>query len=423
MREKLFTRNFSLLIAGLAVSLFGNCILDFALSMYVLERTGSAAVFAGFLAAAMLPTILLSPLGGVLADRVNRRNIMVALDVLSGLAILASALFLTRGNDLLVIAATLVVMSVLGAFESPTAQACVPQMQRGSNLVRGNAVVNQVSALSALTGPFAGSMLYTAFGLRTVMYAGAACFFATALFECFIRLPRLPARPEGSFFVTLRSDLTVSFRYICRERTAILKLLLLVALVAFFIQGTALVGLPYMVRNTLGLSANYYGAVESVLGLAGLAGSVAAGFLIARFRTSQLSLLILGLGLCLFPVGASFLLPTGVFLRYGTLLCFFVIIQVIASIFSIFGLSIIQQLTPESMLGKIMAYTSTITLCAQPVSQIMYGIAFDAFSHAVFLVIVPTGVVLCGVGLCARRFFRRLETQETRMLDARTHGS
>ena len=55
MRSKLFHRNFSLLIAGQASSLFGNGILDFAMSMYVLEKTGSAAAYAGFLAASMVP--------------------------------------------------------------------------------------------------------------------------------------------------------------------------------------------------------------------------------------------------------------------------------------------------------------------------------------------------------------------------------
>ena len=80
MGNKLFHKNFSLLIAGQASSLFGNCILDFALSMYVLEITGSATIFASFLAVAMLPTIFLSPLGGVIADRANKRNIMVILD-------------------------------------------------------------------------------------------------------------------------------------------------------------------------------------------------------------------------------------------------------------------------------------------------------------------------------------------------------
>ena len=66
MREPFFTRDFTLLILGQLTSLFGNAILRLALSLYVLETTGSAAVFAGLLSAAILPSILLAPLGGVL---------------------------------------------------------------------------------------------------------------------------------------------------------------------------------------------------------------------------------------------------------------------------------------------------------------------------------------------------------------------
>lgn len=92
MKEKLFSRNFTMLILGQVSSLFGNVILKFALSMYVLDTTGSAAVFAGILAFAAVPSIVLSPLGGILADRANRRNIMVGLDLLSGISVLATAL-------------------------------------------------------------------------------------------------------------------------------------------------------------------------------------------------------------------------------------------------------------------------------------------------------------------------------------------
>ena len=111
MTQKLFTRNFTLLILGQVTSLFGNFILKLALSMHVLEETGSAAVFAGILSAATIPTIILSPLGGILADRANRRNIMVALDGLTGLLVLCAALFLTGKNDLAVIGILLVILS------------------------------------------------------------------------------------------------------------------------------------------------------------------------------------------------------------------------------------------------------------------------------------------------------------------------
>ena len=174
MKEKLFSRNFMILILGQVSSLFGNFILKFALSMYVLEVTGSAAVFAGILALATVPAIVLAPLGGILADRANRRNIMVALDLLSGISVLAAALLFRSAAvyhmDVAAVGTLLVVLSVLGAFESPTVQACVPQMQTGDNIIKGNAAVNQVAAVASLTAPVLGSALYTAVGIGPVMF-------------------------------------------------------------------------------------------------------------------------------------------------------------------------------------------------------------------------------------------------------------
>ena len=69
--DPLRTRDFRLLVAGLGISLFANLMLRFAMSMWVLDETGSAAAFASILTASILPTILLSPLGGVMADRTN----------------------------------------------------------------------------------------------------------------------------------------------------------------------------------------------------------------------------------------------------------------------------------------------------------------------------------------------------------------
>lgn len=176
MTEKLFSKNFTLLVLGQVSSLFGNYIIKFALSMYVLDTTGSATIFASILSIATIPTILLSPLGGILADRANRKNIMVALDTLSGIFVLCAALLFTEQDGLLLTGILLVCLSVLGAFESPTVQACVPQMLSGNNIMKGNAVVNQVAAVAALIAPILGSVLYTAFGLKPVLYAGVLCF-------------------------------------------------------------------------------------------------------------------------------------------------------------------------------------------------------------------------------------------------------
>lgn len=411
MKQRLFSRNFSLLIAGQSISLFANCILDFAFSMYILEKTGSAAIYAGVLAVATIPTIILSPLGGILADRANRRNIMVFLDFASALVITMCALLINKEDDLTIIGVSLVLLSILGAFESPTVQACVPQMQTGDNIVRGNAVVNQISSLSVLIGPLVGSVLYTALGLQTVLYAGAVCFFATALFECFIKLSHSKVALSGTILSTVLNDLSTSSHYISKVKPSILKTLILVAVISFFIQGVALIGLPYIIRNTLDLSANYYGVAESLLGVAGLAGSIIAGLTVTKLYISKLNLTIWGMGLSLFPIGVAFLFPASPLFYYIVLLASFVTIQVIASLFSVFGVSIIQQLTPQNISGKVMSFVATITLCSQPISQILYGIAFDKFSHSVYWVIIPTGIALCLIGLSSKVFFKRLEQQ------------
>ena len=292
MKPKLFHRNFSLLIAGQASSLLGNGILDFAMSMYVLEKTGSAAVYAGFLTASMIPSILFSPLGGILADRGNKRNIMAGLDFLAGLGVLLAAMLMREENSLAMICGLLLFESVLGAFETPAVQSCIPFMQKGENLVRANAVVIQINALSAFFSPILGSLVYTAFGLKPVLYAGVVCFFFTTCFECFIEIPGPKYEKQGreNPLLLVKEDFLDSLRLIARERPAILKMLLVISVVTCLLQGISAVGFPYIIRNVLGLSSIYYGFSESAVGLAAIAGGILAGWkAVCRLQAMQVS--------------------------------------------------------------------------------------------------------------------------------------
>lgn len=415
MTQKLFTKNFTLLILGQITSLFGNYILRLALSMYVLEVTGSATIFAGILSIAIIPTILLSPFGGILADRANRRNIMVALDTLTGISVLCTVIFLSESNAIAVIGILLVILSILGAFETPTVQACIPTMLTGDNITKGNAVVNQAASLSYLIAPMLGGILYSMLGLKPVMYASIVCFFVTALFECFIKLSYQRPNSNGNVFSIIKEDFVSSMNYISKEQTGILKMLLLTALSRFFVMGITVVGLPYIVRTILGLNAKYYGAAESTLAIATILGSIAAGLLTGKLKTRKLSLILSALGIFIIPAGIAFILPTSAITKYIINIISFCGMQIAISIFSIFAVSLIQQKTPNHLIGKIMAYTSTITLCVQPIGQIVYGFLFDSFSNTIYLVLIPTGIIVCVIGLLATGFFINLEKEQAKM--------
>ena len=405
MTEKLFTKNFALLILGQLTSLFGNFILKLALSMYVLEATGSAAIFAGILSAATIPTILLSPLGGILADRADRRNIMVALDALTGVSVLCAALFMSENNTIAVISTLLIILSILGAFETPTVQACIPTMLQGDNIMKGNAVVNQVASLSYLIAPMLGGVLYAMLGLKPVMYASVVCFFITALFECFIKLSYQRIQNQGGVLQIVKQDFLSSMQYITKEQTSISKMLLLTALSRFFVMGITIVGLPFLVRTVLGFNAKYYGAAESALAVATILGSIAAGILAEKLKIHKLSVLLASMGIFIIPAGIVFILPVNAIIKYGVTVVSFCGMQAVISIFSIFAVSLIQQRTPNHLIGKVMAYTSTVTLCVQPIGQIVYGFLFDKFYSAIYFVLIPTGIIVCIVGLSAMSFF------------------
>lgn len=409
MRDKLFTSNFTFLILGQVSSLIGNYTLKFALSMYVLEQTGSASIFATLLAVAMLPTILLSPFGGILADRANRRNIMVGLDTLSGCTVLVAGLVLPFGHDIWVIGALLVILSVLAAFESPTVQACIPQMISGDNLMKGNAAVNQVQAIAGLITPFLGSLVYAAFGLTPVLWGTVACFFLTAILECFIHLDYQKAEVTMSVREIIREDFSVSIHFLRREQPGILKLLLLAALASLFVAGTVVVGFPYLVRTVLGLSAEHYGAAESVMGVAAVLGSLFVGITAQKFRLRWLAFVFMGLGLSLIPTGIAFFLPVGPLGIYIILLVMFSLGQFGCSLFSTYAISVIQARTPEYLMGKIMSYVFTLAMCAQPAGQIIYGALFDWFSDSPYWVLIPSGLLVCVIGLASSKFFVNFE--------------
>lgn len=402
--KKLFHRNFVLLIMGQVSSLFANIMLRFALSMYILELTGSAAVFAGLLAVAMIPTVLLSPLGGILADRANRRNIMVALDFLSGVTALVTFFFITESRAVAVVGCVLVVLSILGAFESPTVQAAVPQMQEGENIIRANAAVNQVAALAALVAPFLGSACYAAFGLKPVVAVSAVCFFLTALLEAFIRLPFTRTVSTENWSKVVKEDFQISIRFITKENPRILKMLLAVSLISFFIIGIGNVGLPYLIRSALGLNAKYAGIAESVCGAAAILGSVIVGLAVKRLHARDMYKFLLGTGIFMLPMGIAFL-QERVMAIYLTLLLSIACIQILSSIFSIYCMSLIQQQTPNELLGKVMAYTATISLCMQPLGQIAYGVLFDRLKNHVEWIMFGSGLAVALLSLLSRKAF------------------
>ena len=147
MNQKLFSKNFTLVVVGQIISLFGNAAIRFALPLYLLNLTGSSALYGTVTACAFIPAILLSPIGGIIADRVNKRNIMVILDFFTAAVIIVSSVFMKGGNLIFLLTVTLMILyGIAGAYQ-PSVQASIPALTNQSNFMAANSIINTISSL------------------------------------------------------------------------------------------------------------------------------------------------------------------------------------------------------------------------------------------------------------------------------------
>ena len=109
--------------------------------------------------------------------------------------------------------------------------------------------------------------------------------------------------------------------------------------------------------------------------------------------------------------GGAFLLPLDAAARYLVLLAAFCVCQLGCSVFSTCAISVIQARTPARLMGKVMSFVTTLSMCAQPVGQIAYGALFDLAAGRVYWVLIPSGLLVCAIGLASSGFFARLEEE------------
>jgi len=263
---------------GQATSLIGTWMQTAAQAWLVLSMTGSATMLGLIVALQALPVLLLAPYGGVIADRVDKRRMMIGLQSAMGLQALALGLLVVTGSaHLWEIAALAVALGVNNAFENPARQAFVLEMV-GPDVVRNAVSLNsvQVNAARAVGPAVAGVMIATV-GVGVCFLVNAASFVAVvASLVTMDRSALLPTPPAKRGAGQLRQGL----RYAAAvpEIAVPLAMMALVGAIAYEFQ----VSLPAMARDALHSGAEGFGFMTAAMGVGAIAGGLVVA---ARGRT------------------------------------------------------------------------------------------------------------------------------------------
>ena len=388
----LFRRDFTLVVIGQIISLFGNAIVRFTLPLYLLRQTGSAALFGAVGAASFIPAVLCSPIGGVAAARINKRTIMAVLDFFTAGLMLAFALLLGRAPLVPLTAACLMLLyGIAGAYQ-PAVQASIPLLAEPEQLTSANAVINMVSTLSGLLGPVVGGVLFGAFGIRPILWVGIGCFFLSAVMELFIHIPHRPQDAAGSVLSTVWRDLGESWRFIRQQRPIFLSAMVVLALFNLVLSAALIVGIPVAVVQVLNMSDSRLGITQGAMGLGGLFGGVLTAFLGARLRLRRGGLVLLAASLTAAVMGLALLPGVSPSAGWWAITAMSFTIMVLSTTLVVVLSAAVQSQTPPDLLGKVMAFIMAVSNCASPLGQAVYGALFEG---------CPAWAVLLGAAAAA----------------------
>lgn len=409
--NKLFKRDFTMVVIGQIISLFGNAILRFALPLYLLRETDSPSLFGAVTACSFIPLAIFSLFGGVIADRKNKRNIMVALDFTTAAVILVFAFALGKVSLVPLMIAVLMILYGISGIYQPAVQASIPLIAEKEFLMQGNAVINMVSTLAGLLGPIIGGVLFGAFGIMPILFISVGCFIFSAVMEIFIHIPFEKNTDGKSVFGAVGSDLSDSFKFIKNEKPIFISVLGILALFNLILSAVMIVGIPVIVVQILRMSDTALGITQGAMGLGGLAGGIVAGAAAEKIRLKNGYVILIICSLAAFFMGISVFeaIPKNVGYIIITTVSFGAMCA--STMFSVSLMTAVQQQTPSNLLGKIMAVSIAVSSCSQPVGQAAYGVLFDVFSDKPYLVMIGAAVLAMAVSLYSKRVFAVLERE------------
>lgn len=415
MNQKKFSKDFVLVVIGQVISLFGNAAIRFALPLYLLNMTGSSALYGTVTACAFIPAILMSPVGGIVADRINKRNIMVVLDFFTAAVIAGFTLFRNGANLIFLVAVTMMLLyGIAGAYQ-PSVQASIPALVGRDNFMAANSIINTISSFSSLTGPVLGGILYSVYGLEPVLWVCMLCFILSAAMELFIKIPFQKQAWDGSILKTAGADFAESIRFVRKEKPVIGKVLLVICGINLFLSAMIMVALPYLITEVLGYEAaqanRLYGFAEGALAAGGLCGGIAAGIFARRLAVNKSGNLIITCALGVLPMGAVLAMTSSGIINYIVIIGSGFTIMVFSTVFTVQMMSFIQTETPQNLIGKVIAVIFTISMCAQPLGNALYGILFEICNGFEYAVVLFSGIVSLAIAVCARRLFQSLSAE------------
>jgi len=355
-------RNFQLFFSGQLISLIGTWMDNVAEAWLVYRLTGSSLLLGTVSFAGQIPVLLMAPVAGLVADRLNRRKVVIATQVSSMvLAFILSFLTLSKRVTVGQVIVLALLMGVVNAFDIPARQSFLVEMVGRQDLMNAIALNSSMFNAARIIGPSIAGLLVASVGEGWCFFANAVSYFAVIAGLLMMRVPPRPiSREKASPF----EHIAEGFRFV-RSTVPIRSLLLLIGLVS-------LVAMPYAVLMPVFAARILHGNARTLgilMGAAGVGALSGALMLAARRGVSGLGRVV---AIACASFGASLILFS---LSRWWVLSALLLIPVGFSVMTQMGSTntLIQAMVPDRLRGRTMAVYSMMFMGMAPFGALLSG--------------------------------------------------
>lgn len=420
--------NLMLFAAGKGVSILGSSIYSFVIGLHVLNVTGSALNFATTIMLGIIPMVIISPIAGVIADRIPKKWLVVGMDVVNGLLFLFLFILTSRVEfSLPMIYASTVLLNLFTTFFSVGIEAAKPNLVTPNKLIRLNAIGKLIDSSSAILGPILGGIVYVMVDIRAFILFNSLSFLASAFTEWFIDYnyykPKQMSDLKGEVnearngdlkgFNAFKADLIEGGRYFFGTKS-ILELFFVFVSLNFLFGFSVNVPAPYIINEYLELPPKAYGLINAMFPIGLIIGTLTVEKLMKRFEfrlllismNAFLAILASLIGLpTLFPVHTDYMLYVAF---YGTL---FLLMGIAIAYVDVPIMMILQTEVPEALRGRVMSLVGSLVKMILPLALLLSGALISIINIALIPVLGATAAFSYSAFLLIRNKKRNVISQ------------
>lgn len=364
VQDKLWNRNFILLLQGQLISIFGDTIYEMALRIWILAKTRSLTLMGIIMATSILPKIFISPFAGTFIDRHSRKKILIVSDVVSGITVCIIGIATIIGCvEIWMVILAGIIVGICGCFFNPTINSAIPDVVPKNSLLKANSALSSIGTMNNMAGYAFGGFLVQIIGAPILFLLNGVSFLLSAVAEGFVKIPRIEPSIKK---VTFREDMKAGFNYV-KSNKGLRYLYITIAFLNFFASMSMTLTLPLfkmhkqlgvglfgiaMAINTFGMLVGY-----SILAIKGLKKE-------RQFFLFIISGILISFTMIIYSMTLNFTLIAILFFVDGVCLAW------MGSLLQ----SSMQKFVPDNMRSKVFAFRNMLSSSLMPLGMILAGI-------------------------------------------------